>query len=487
MKKHHAYFLSIAMTLLLAYGCTSTQSAENAASTTSRPNILFIAVDDLRPELNVYGASHIQSPNMDILASQSLLFDRAYCNVPVCGASRASLMSGVRPGRYRFVDYDTRLDEDYPGVLSLPKHFKNNGYTTISNGKIYHHGNDDKDAWDEIWHPKAEGSPRDYLLAENIAIEEKGETRGAPFENADVPDSAYRDGRTALKAIADLKKLKHKGEPFFLAVGFLKPHLPFNAPSKYWDMYDRSDISLPENYRQPETIPSDAFHNFGEMRHYAEVPKEGPVTEEMARELIHGYYACVSYTDAQIGLVLESLKELGLDDNTIVVLWGDHGWNLGDHQLWCKHCNFESSLHVPLMVKMPGLTGGERTDALAEYIDIYPSLCELSNLPIPEHVDGSSFVPLMKGNDRKKDFVVSKYFNGVTIITGDYFYTEWLNADDQVKARMLFDHSTDPLEEDNLAEKPEYKDKVQELSTMLHENWGDDFFVDRRVADAANN
>jgi arylsulfatase A-like enzyme len=195
----------------------------------------------------------------------------------------------------------------------------------------------------------------------------------------------------------------------------------------------------------------------------------------------------VSYTDAQIGLVLESLKELGLDDNTIVVLWGDHGWNLGDHQLWCKHCNFESSLHVPLMVKMPGLTGGERTDALAEYIDIYPSLCELSNLPIPEHVDGSSFVPLMKGNDRKKDFVVSKYFNGVTIITGDYFYTEWLNADDQVKARMLFDHSTDPLEEDNLAEKPEYKDKVQELSTMLHENWGDDFFVDRRVADAANN
>ena len=305
--------------------------------------------------------------------------------------------------------------------------------------------------------------------------------RGYPYEKADVQDTAYFDGKTAQKAINDLKKLKEQGSPFFLAIGFLKPHLPFNAPSRYWEMYDAKNVSLPANYFRPETTPAEAFHNFGELRQYAGVPKEGPVSDEMAHKLIHGYYACVSYTDAQIGKLLKALEELGLDENTIVVLWGDHGWNLGDHQMWCKHCNFESSLHVPLMIKVPGKTNGMHTSAIAEYIDVYPTLSELAGLHTPEHTDGESFVPLMNGKPRIKDYAIAKYFDGVTIVKDNFFYTEWLDEQDQVKARMLFDHSTDPLELDNLAEKTEYRETVQELSQLLHDQWGDDFFIDRRI------
>ncbi len=450
-----------------------------AAPQTS-PNVLFIAVDDLRPELNVYGASHIHSPAIDKLAAESLVFTRAFCNVPVCGASRASLLSGVRPGLHRFVGYDTYLEQDYPGVTSLPKHFKNNNYTTISNGKIYHHADDDQEAWHEVWRPKVNASWRDYQLPSNIALDTTAGKRGSPYESADVPDTAYFDGRIAQKSIKDLKKLKEAGKPFFLAVGFLKPHLPFNAPSQYWNLYDPATISLPENYRQPASTPQEAFHNFGELRHYAGTPKNGPVSDEMAHQLIRGYYACVSYTDAQIGKLLTALEDLELDENTIVVLWGDHGWNLGDHQLWCKHCNFASSLKVPLMIKVPG-QAGKRTDAITEYIDIYPSLSELAGLSMPSHLDGESFVPLIEGQAAPEDFAIAKYHDGVTVVRGNWFYTEYINEQGVAQARMLFDHATDPLELRNLAEKAEYQATCQELSQLLRDRWGDDFFTNRKV------
>lgn len=447
----------------------------------TKPNILFIAVDDLRPELSSYGANHIQSPSIDKLASQSLVFDRAYCNIPVCGASRASLMSGIRPGKHRFIGYSTRLNEDYPGATSLPMHFKNNGYTTISNGKIYHHKDDDAEAWDEVWGPKGQFSGRDYLLANNVDLDTKEGSRGYPFEKALVSDTAYKDGKTAEKSIRDLRKLSKEGKPFFLAVGFLKPHLPFNAPAKYWDLYDSANISLPENYLQPETTPKEAFHNFGELRHYSVVPKTGPLSDELANKLIHGYYACVSYTDAQIGKLLHELEVLGLDENTIVILWGDHGWNLGDHMMWCKHCNFESSLHVPLMIKVPGRTKGERTSDITEYVDIYPSLSELAGLPIPDELEGESFVGSINGEKRIDDFAISKFHEGVTIVKENYFYTEYLGDDDKAIARMLFDHSTDPLELKNLSEEKEFEAVVRELHTLLRSNWGDEFFVNKKV------
>ena len=461
------FFFTLLIALFLAFSCSSKPKKKE----TTKPNILFIAVDDLRPELNFYGATQIKSPNLDKLAEESLVFNRAYCNVPVCGASRASLLTGTRPTRYRFIDFDTKKDEEMPGNPSLPMTFKNNGYTTISNGKVYHNGNDDSLAWDEIWHSKL----NNYALESNIALEKVGKTRGMPFENADVPDEAYNDGEIAGKAISDLRKLKEINQPFFLALGFMKPHLPFNAPSKYWDLYKREDISLPKNYLQPESTPAVAFHNFGELRNYADVPKKGPVSDDMAKELIHGYYACVSYMDAQVGKVLDELETLGLAENTIVILWGDHGWNLGDHMLWCKHCTFESSLRTPMILKVPGKTKGEKTQAITEYIDIYPSLCELAGIELPAHLEGESFVSLINGGTRKKDYAVSKFKDAVTLIKGTQFYTEFTNDSGEPYARMLFDHSTDPLELDNLAEKTEQKATVEQLSMELHEKWGKDF------------
>ena len=295
------------------------------------------------------------------------------------------------------------------------------------------------------------------------------------FENADVDDTAYFDGQIAQKGIADLRELKDKKEPFFLAMGFMKPHLPFNAPKKYWDLYDRNDIKLPESYIQPESTPKQAFHNYGELRNYGNIPRKGKISDGLAKELIHGYYASVSYVDAQIGLVLDELKRLELEDNTIVILWGDHGWNLGDHKLWCKHVTFETALRAPLIIKVPGKTKGEKTNAITEFIDIYPSLTELVGVESPNTVEGKSFVPLLNGKIQEKDWAVSKFKDAVTLIKGNLFYTEWTKDDGVAYARMLFDYSTDPLELDNLAEKPEYQEKVKELALELREKWGKDF------------
>ncbi len=466
MKLANALFI-IPLGLIQYTSCSEVKQEE------MRPNILFIAVDDLRPELNFYGETHIQSPNLDILAEQSIVFNRAYCNIPVCGASRASLLTGARPTRNRFINFSASKDADYPAPVSLPMHLKNNGYTTISNGKVYHHKNDDSLAWDEIWRPE---EMYDYATDHYREIR-KNTYRGMPMENADVHDSIYRDGKLALKAISDLKKLKDDGDPFFLAVGFYKPHLPFTAPKKYWDMYSREDISLPESYLQPESTPKQAYHNFGELRNYETVPKNGDLDIKLEKELIHGYYACVSYIDAQIGLVLKELENLGLAENTIVVLWGDHGWNLGDHKLWCKHCTFETSLRAPLVIHVPGKTTGTTTDAITEFIDIYPTLCDLTGIEKPGHLEGESLVPLIESGIREKDYAVSKFKDAVTLIKGTLFYTEWTNDHGVAYARMLFDHATDPLELDNLAEKPEYKTRVDELSKELREKWGKDFLV----------
>jgi choline-sulfatase len=464
--------------LLLFTSCKNEKKDVNDVVIKKPMNILFIAVDDLRPELNFYGAKHIKSPNLDKLASESLVFNKAYCNVPVCGASRASLLTGMRPTRHRFINYSTRADIDAANAISLPKLLKQNGYTTLSIGKIYHNGKDDNSAWDNRWFPK--GNIRNYQLEKNIL--ENGEANlamggASAFENAEVSDTAYFDGEIAQKGIADLKMLKNKKQPFFLALGFMKPHLPFNAPKKYWDLYDRSTIELPESYVQPKSTPKQAFHNFGELRNYGNIPKKGDLSDDLAKELIHGYYACVSYVDAQIGLVLDELKRLELEEDTIVILWGDHGWNLGDHKLWCKHVTFETALRTPLVIKVPGKTKGTKTDAITEYIDLYPSLAELAGLEVPKTVEGKSFVPILNGEKPQKDWAVSKFKDAVTLIKGDLFYTEWTKDDGIAYARMLFDHKTDPLELDNLAEKPAYQEKVKALALELREKWGKDFLT----------
>lgn len=465
----------IALSIILI-SCKSESTKQVEVEDKKPMNILFIAVDDLRPELNFYGADHIKSPNLDKLATQSLVFSRAYCNIPVCGASRASLLTGKRPTRHRFLNFSSRADIDAPQAISLPKLLKQNGYTSISNGKIYHQNDDDALAWDNIWFP--DGNIRDYQLEKNIKINKDSSNLNGcayPVENTDVGDATYFDGKIAKKGIEDLRKLKNNKSPFFLALGFMKPHLPFNAPKKYWELYDRDSIELPESYKRPDGTPKQAFHNYGELRQYTGVNKKGDLSESLAKELIHGYYACVSYVDAQIGLVLDELKRLELDDDTIVVLWGDHGWNLGDHKLWCKHVTFETSLRTPLIVKVPGKTNGQTSDAITEFIDIYPTLCDLTGLEIPVTVEGKSFLPIIEGEKSDKNWAVSKFKDAVTLIKDDLFYTEWTDDQGVAYARMLFDHKTDPLELDNLAEKPEYRDQVSQLAIELREKWGEDF------------
>lgn len=454
--------------MLLAFGAVACNPAQKPEM--KKPNVLFIAVDDLRPELGCYGHSQIKSPNIDNLANRGLTFVNAYCNVPVCGASRASLLTGIRPTRTRFVGFDTWAEKDAPGAVSLPQVFKNNGYQTISNGKVFHHWNDLLDSWSENpWNPAEDSeSYLNYFSEENLALIKKGEKRGYPFEIAEVEDTAYYDGQIASKSIADLKRLKASGKPFFLAAGFLKPHLPFNAPKKYWEMYTEASIQLPENYFRPENAPDVAIHNFGELRSYYGVPSEGPVSDEMAHQLIHGYYACVSYVDAQIGRLLDALDELGLAKNTVVVLWGDHGWQLGEHSLWCKHANFKTSLNAPLIISAPGFRGSQKTEALVEFVDIFPSLCELAGLEKPVQLQGQSFVSLMKNPELSwKNAVYSRFVQGESVKTKRYLFTEWFNNEGEVYSTMLYDHQTDPSENINISGDPSVKDTVKNLRNMV--------------------
>ncbi len=442
-----------------------------------KPNVLFIAVDDLRPELNCYGQTQIQSPNIDRLASEGTIFNRAYCNIPVCGASRASLLTGLRPARERFLHYYTRADEDAPGVVCLSQHFKNNGYTTISNGKIFHHQDDRAESWDENWRPKITSTWRDYQLEENIRRDTSGNKRGPAVESADVSDSAYFDGKIALKTIKDLKKLKEKGEPFFLAAGFLKPHLPFNAPEKYWQLYPEEEVELPDNDYKPVGAPDAAMMNWGELRNYGGIPDKGPLTDSAARRLIRGYYSCVSYTDAQIGKVLDALEDLDLAENTIVVLWGDHGWNLREHGLWCKHCLFQTSLRSTLIVDVPWITEGNKTNGMVEFVDIYPSLCDMAGLEKPGHLQGKSFRYLLEDPSAEgKAGVVSQWFDGLTVNTGEYAYTVWYTDEKEQYGRMLYDHQKDWEENINISEDPENQSLISDLHKLLHENKGEDYW-----------
>lgn len=471
MNLHYPTPLLLGLSLITSTSCRdNTGTSEN-----NRPNILFIAVDDLRPELGCYGNRVVSSPNIDRLASEGVLFRRAYCNVPVSGASRASLLTGTRPTSYRFISYDTWAEKDNPEAITLPQYLKNNGYYTVALSKVFHHMYDSKNGWDEEWRPSGKGSWRNYIQDDNLKIDTLIK-RGMPFECADVPDTEYFDGKTTQKALHFLRNSAGKEKPFFLAVGFLKPHLPFNAPEKYWDLYDPKEIGIAGNPNPPENAPRQAIHNWGELRQYYSIPETGPLTDSAASKLRHGYYACVSYTDAQIGMLLDELENTGLDKNTIVVLWGDHGWNLGEHGLWCKHCNFNTSLNAPLIFKVPGLTRGDKNNSITEFIDIYPTLCELTGLPLPEHLEGESLTGRLKDPEKEEDdYAVSKFITGLTLIEGEYFYTEFLDKNDSAVATMLYNHSLDPDENVNISYDNDKKELVRNLDRRLREKRGAHF------------
>lgn len=432
-----------------------------AVSGAKHPNILFISVDDLRPELGCYGSEVARSPNIDRLAESGTVFERAYCQVPVCGASRASLMTGMYPTADRFVTYYTRADKDAAGIPDLPTWLRRSGYTAIGNGKIYHDWDDSKDSWSQFFRPS---DFKIYHLPENQAL---SNNEKPAYEAADVSDDLYSGGEMTNKIIEDLRRAKAEGTPFFITAGYAKPHLPFNAPKKYWDLYDRESIELVDNPYVPAGAPQEAIHQWHELRGmYGGIPKEGPLSDELARTLMHGYYACVSYTDAMIGRLLDELDRLEMRDNTIVILWGDHGWQLGEHSLWCKHALFETSLHAPLIVSAPGMKAGQRTAALVEFVDIYPTLCDLAGVEAPDHLHGKSLAPLMRDPEAPfKEAIFGRYHGGESVRSDRFQYTEWTSG-----AKMLYDHASDPDENVNVVNNPKYREVVAKLQQILKDH-----------------
>jgi len=451
-------------------------------------NVLFIAVDDLRPELGCYGKDYIQSPNIDRLASQGMVFNRAYCQQAVCSPSRTSLMTGLRPDSSHVYDLQTYFRDVVPAsVTTIPEHFMQQGYHAEFWGKIYHAAILDSPSW------SIEGGNQDrriepqwpmenwraYVTDESNAMADQNDGGGPPYERAVVPDTAYPDGIVAERAIETLNQLSQQDQPFFLGVGFYKPHLPFNAPQKYWDLYDPAEIELSDQDTPPDEAPAVAFTEWGELRAYSLIPRQGEVSDSMARNLIHGYRACVSYTDAQIGKVVDELDRLGLRDNTIIILWGDHGWKLGDYGDWTKHTNFELDTRSPLIVSAPGMeTAGQQTDALVEFVDIYPSLCELAGLPLPNHLQGKSFVPLMSDPSQDwKQVALSQFprqrgeVMGYSMRTDRYRYTRWQDTSGTMVAQELYDHQDNPIAHQNLAVSAEYADTVQRLDILLTQEW----------------
>ena len=446
-----------------------------------RPNVLFIVVDDLRPALGAYGDSTAVTPNLDRLAGQSVLFERAYASVPVCGASRASLLTGLAPTRGRFTTYDTRADEDAPGVETLPGYFRAQGFRTAAIGKVFHEADDSVDAWDTPpWHPDpgVNGLWRQYVRPENVALDARAGRRGPPYERADVPDAAYYDGQMAEEAVRRLGDLAGGADPFFLAVGFVKPHLPFNAPERYWDLHPYGEVELPQSGALPLGAPAEAWrvHSWGELRSYAGVPADGPVPDSLARRLVQGYRAATSYVDAQVGLVLDELDRLGLAENTVVVVFGDHGFSLGEHGLWSKHSTFDVALRVPLLIRAPGRAPGPAS-AFASLLDLYPTLTDLAGLPRPGHLDGTSLVPFLDRPARPgREAVFARYFDAEAARTDGFLYSAWLTDADSAYADMLYDHRADPRETVDLSEAPAYAPTVARHRALL----------DRRRADGAH-
>ena len=430
-------------------------------------NVLFIIVDDLRPELPNYGKKHIIAPNIEELSKSSVQFNNAFCNIPVCGASRASLLTGFRPNKTRFVNYFSRIDEEMPDAITLSGLLKDNGYTTISNGKVSHNSADMKHTWSEVWDPPKEVTWRNYKLEENIQ-NEKSKKEVPAYEAAMVGDDAYFDGQIAKKTISDLIKLKDDGKPFLLFSGFVKPHLPFNAPKKYWDLYDPTEIKFPINKDFPSTAPKRA-QTWYELTAYKDITKNVDVEEELAKKLIHAYYACVSYIDAQIGRVLNALDELGLAEDTIVILTSDHGFSLSEHNRWSKHSLFKTELQVPLIIKVPGLTKSSQSDSFAELVDLYPTICELLNIKGPKNLQGNSLVKnLIDPNKITKTFAFSRYINGDSYMSDNFFYSEWkYNIGDKILDRMIYENHLDPLQMNNLSHLKSYNKLMDSLGKKI--------------------
>jgi iduronate 2-sulfatase len=504
-----------------------------------KPNILFIAVDDLKPILGCYGNTIIKTPNIDRLAKMGTVFMSNYCQQAVCGPTRASIMTGKRPDYTKVWDLKTKMRDINPDIISLPQYLITQGYSTQGIGKIYDNRCVDKKmdepSWsvpyynyfktEEKYYAKETGMPilGAYQSTETkelaIKFTKEGQEKGLKdkelddfvsksikpsVECVDVPDNAYNDGANALRTLEILEKLKSDSKPFFFAVGFSKPHLPFVAPKKYWDLYKREDMPVAAFQEKPKNSVEPAFHNSGEIRAYTDIPPLLSFTDqkdfgltlpiEKQQELIHGYYAAVSYTDAQVGKILDKLDALGLTKNTIIILWGDHGWHLGDHNLWCKHTNFEQATRTPMLIASPGIAPSV-TNAQTEFVDIFPTLCDLAGVTIPETLDGKSLKPLMTKKVKSvKEYSISQYprsgnnseterqgyasskVMGYSLRDKRYRYTIWMNNNfrstqafnpEFIVGTELYDYEKDPNETNNVVDEKEYKAVAKDLKAKM--------------------
>jgi iduronate 2-sulfatase len=474
----NAHRLMYCLVFLLPFFCLDAFAGEP-------PNVLFIAVDDLRTSLGCYGDTLVKSPNIDRFAASARRFDHAYTQQAVCGPSRASLLTGRLPDNTRVWHNRNLFRDTQPDLVTLPQHFKNHGYHTVSLGKIFSGDERELDpaSWSEPELLKQKGWKNSTFSGSG------GKPKGAAWEAADVPDEGYSDGKLAGVAIEKLTSLHQDGKPFFLAVGFFKPHLPFNAPKRYWDLYDPEVFDWHDDGQRVKGISEFAYHSHRELGGYREIPKDEHLDAATTRTLRHGYHACVSYTDAQIGKLLAALDQLGLAKNTIVVLWGDHGFALGEKDRWCKGTNFERDTRVPLVIRVPGMKEpGAASVGLVELVDVFPTLADLAALPAPQSLDGRSLVPMLDDPQSSgRDAVLSQFarpfrantpeFMGYSLRTASHRYTRWITwPARQLVAEELYDYTTGPstrregahwIEEENIVTHAQQTDTRKTLSQKL--------------------
>ncbi|MBD0403872.1 sulfatase [Flammeovirga sp. EKP202] len=526
--------------------CASCTSINNKQKTKKKPNILFIAIDDLRPELGSYDNSIAVTPHLDQLSAQGMQFNRAYCQQAICSPSRASAMTGARPETINVIENYTYFRDENPDIITLPQHFKENGYETMNCGKVYHAKyNDPEKSWSKkpdkkLLGYKFKGLVGGYALKENQEIFKKNKAEmiakygkeakyglgmGPAFECVDVPDNTYIDGMNADLAIANIKQMitEQPDKPFFMGLGFISPHLNFVAPKKYWDLYDRDQIKISTQTEAPENGAAMGLHASFELRTRANIPNKGKIGDDLATDLIHSYLATSSYVDAQIGKVIQALKKEGILDNTIIMVWSDHGYHLGEMGIWGKATNYEIATRVPLIVWTPDQKSrGVASDALVELVDMYPTLCDLAGLDLPKHLEGQSFAPLLdqpqlpwkkaafsqyptpalrewaanplsKGmretyfgplieeveqkikDQMKEDWDRALFENdimGYAMRNKDYRLVVWKNRKQPNEAPLyveLYDHKNDPTETKNIADSsPEI---VAQLMAQMDKGW----------------
>lgn len=474
--------------LVTALGFAAVQGAQ-------KPNVLLILVDDLKPAMGCYGDNAAITPNMDALARRGMQFDMAYCNQAVCAPSRFTLMLGAHSTSTGLYGLGSNLRKAWPEAVTMPQYFAKHGYRTESLGKVFHIGHGNQGDPESFSVPHFHDKVIEYLDPEStdggkLTREEalftnqklgqiRSLPRGAAYESPVVNDTDYADGRVADETVKRLKAAKQRlgkdGTPFFITAGFVRPHLPFSAPKKYWDMHDPANLPMPVNKAFPKDAPKVALKRGGEIAAFKPVPPNGEIDEELTRKLIHGYYASTSYVDAQIGKVTSALEQLGLAKETIVVLWGDHGWHLGDLSIWTKHTNFEQANRIPIIVIAPGLAKqGSATGQLAETVDLYPTLAELAGLPAPsgpQPIDGVSLVPVLKNpKARVRDHAFHAYPRGKlgrAIRTERYRLVEWKNhaKPDEAAEYELYDYQSDHNEMQNHAAT--HPKVVEQLKAIL--------------------